>query len=366
MRIGIDLRPITGRKAGIGTLVANIVSGLSAIDGTAEYVGFISGGSEMPPQARGFEDAGINSKSWLWHNTVARRLKRGIVDVYMTTSAIVPSMVRGRCVLICCDLTPIIFPQFHTLKVRVANLFMKRAARNALKVITISNYSANDIARYLDVEPGKIVVAYPGVEEKFFDSVSEQELLRTGKKMGLPEKFILFVGSFEPRKNLTCVFRAMKYMREKHGRKLELVVAGGTGWRNKPVYADLKNCGLEDSVHFLGYVEDDDLPALYRLADTFVFPSLYEGFGMPVLEAMACGTPVVASNAASIPEALGNAGIGFDPRNHEALASALLRLENNAELRSDMIKKGLAHARSFSWANCAGVINQTLSKCGGK
>lgn len=360
MRIGIDLRPVAKQRAGIGVFLAGLARYLPQAGSGDDYFAFLGDYAELPEEAQGYADPGINAKGWLWHNKVASALKKGKVDLYLTTSAFVPSMAKNKCVLICCDMTPFVYPQFHTLKVRFANLFMRRAAVNSLRVITISRHSAKDIAKYLRIPQEKIDIAYPGVDERFFEPVTEEKLKGVRKKYSLPENFLLFVGSLEPRKNISCVLRAMARLKEEGEKDTKLVVAGGAGWRNSAVFADMKKLGLADSVTFTGYIDSADLPALYRLAEIFVFPSFYEGFGLPVVEAMASGVPVVASNASSIPEALGEAGISFGPEDDETLAVSIKKICGSPDLKTELVEKGLQQAKKFKWASCAAAINNVI------
>lgn len=172
------------------------------------------------------------------------------------------------------------------------------------------------------------------------------------EKYNLPEKFVLFLGTIEPRKNIEAVIRAFDKASYEFP-SYELLLAGGKGWNNKGIYEIHNKLKNKDKIRFLGYVEHEEKPALYKLASLFVFPSIYEGFGLPPLEAMACGTPVITSNASSLPEVVGDAGLMVNPYNINELVEAMKVMLSDAELRQRFIEKGLARAQKFTWERCA-------------
>ena len=188
---------------------------------------------------------------------------------------------------------------------------------------------------------------YSGVEE-FFCRVTDQEALaRTRARYGLDRPFVLNVGTIEPRKNLTRLIEA--YARAPRRKEFDLVIAGGPGWMYDDIYHAPEKFGVSERVRFLGFVPDETLPALYSLCTCFVYPSLYEGFGLPVLEALACGAPVVTSKTSSLPEVAGAAAVLIDPRDTEDLAAALARVLEDGSLRTELAQRGLKQARRFSW-----------------
>jgi glycosyltransferase involved in cell wall biosynthesis len=240
-------------------------------------------------------------------------------------------------------------------------------------VITVSQASKADIVRYLKLSPTKIHVAYPGVDAAF-RPLPEAQVARVRRRYGLPDRYILFVGSVEKRKNLTGLLRAYACLSNMEQASMPLVIVGARrrAYIQMPgareIEATLQNLGLERDVVFTGYVPDVDLPALYNGATLFVFPSLYEGFGLPPLEAMACGTPVVCSNVASLPEVVGDSGasvadaseasgapaaLTVDPYDIEGLADAMRRVIVDNDLQEDLRRRGLARAQRFTWAKTA-------------
>ncbi len=218
-------------------------------------------------------------------------------------------------------------------------------------VITDSQASRADIERYLRIPAEKITVVYPGVSASY-RPLRREHATRTAAQYGLPEGYLLFVGSVEERKNLRRLLQACASL-WKHGERRPLVVVGALKWKYSAIMKVVEELDLEQRVIFTGHVQEADLPALYSAADLLVFPSLCEGFGLPPLEAMACGTPVVCSDAASLPEAVGDAAVMVDPLQVEALAQTILHVLTDERLQEELRQKGLVRARQFTWERTA-------------
>lgn len=232
------------------------------------------------------------------------------------------------------------------------------AVARADLLIAVSKETKRDILKFLPVPEAKVKVIYNGVDERF-RPVSDPALrAAVADRYRLPERFILMVGSIQPRKNIDGVLLAMASL-VKNGSSFpwKLVLAGGGGWKNEGLAGRIRDLGLTDRVHFTGYVADEDLPVLYSLADLFVFPSLYEGFGLPVVEAMACGVPVVTSDSSCLPEVAGDAAVLVNPHDIEDIANGMQRLLEDLELRARCVRLGIERARLFSWKTAA---QQTL------
>jgi glycosyltransferase involved in cell wall biosynthesis len=210
-----------------------------------------------------------------------------------------------------------------------------------------------DLIERYGTEPDKITVVYPGYDEATFQPVRDEEVIEAVKaRYGIAGDYILFVGTLQPRKNLIRLVKAFADCRSPIA-DCRLVIAGKKGWLYQEIFRRVEELGLEKKVVFTGYVPEGDLPALLSGAHLFVFPSLYEGFGLPVLEAMACGTPVVCSNASSLPEVAGDAALMVDPLDVEGLATAMERVLSDEELRAELTERGFKQARKFSWERCA-------------
>ncbi|MDO8737315.1 MAG: glycosyltransferase family 1 protein [Thermoleophilia bacterium] len=217
-------------------------------------------------------------------------------------------------------------------------------------VITISEFSRKDILDWCDIDPGKISVVHDAVNETFRPVTDEAKLAAVGSRYQLPPRFALCVGSTEPRKNIRNSIKAFTQLRRVRA-DVQLVVTGVEYCRVGP---DQAFAGLDlEGVHFAGYVHDQDMPAIYSMAEVLVFPSLYEGFGLPPLESMACGTPVVTSNSTSIPEIVGDAAVLVDPESPAEIAGALEMVLSSGDVRAGLIEKGTARVATFSWRQCA-------------
>jgi glycosyltransferase involved in cell wall biosynthesis len=235
------------------------------------------------------------------------------------------------------------------------------AAHKATRIIADSQATRDDIVKHLQIPAGKITVVHLGVDATFKPMHDQRELQRVRQHYSLPGRFVLFIGNIQPRKNLERLLRA--YARIEGGRiPHHLVLAGGIGWKNAGLKALIEELGISERVHFPGYIAAEDLPTLYNCADLFLFPSLYEGFGLPVLEAMACGVPVVATNTSSLPEVAGDAALLVDPFSVEAITQAMLLVLENETVRAACIRKGLQQAAKFTWEDCAAKTLAVLAE----
>jgi glycosyltransferase involved in cell wall biosynthesis len=266
----------------------------------------------------------------------------------------------GRYVATIHDMIPLLWPQWVTHKHRlVVTAAYSRLRRQADLVIAPSEATKADIVRRLQIEPQRIAVIPWGCDERFQLGGDPEHFAAVRQRYRLPAQYLLFVGTLEPRKNLTTLLHAYAMLRaEGCGKDLKLVVAGRTGWLYADIFDTVKTLALDEEVIFTGFVDDEDLPDLYRGARLFVFPSLYEGFGLPILEAMASGVPVVTSDLASMPEVAGDAAILVDPHDPKAIAEGIAQALSEDRLCQAMIQKGLARARRFTWDS---VAQQTLA-----
>jgi glycosyltransferase involved in cell wall biosynthesis len=230
------------------------------------------------------------------------------------------------------------------------------AARKAEAIITVSQASERDIVRYLHIPPERVHVTYEAAGETLQPVKDESQLTAIRQKYALPERYLLYLGGFDQRKNLPALLRAFALLVNKQ-RQARLVIAGQLPGRDSPLFPDprrlVEELGLEERVVFTGWVPEEDKPALLSGATAFVFPSLYEGFGLPTLEAMACGIPVIASDRSSLPEVVGEGGILVEPTDAETLADAMELLLVDDALRVELRRRALAQAARFSWRQTA-------------
>lgn len=253
------------------------------------------------------------------------------------------------------DLAFFVYPQyFPPLQRLYLQVGTRLSTRRARRVIAISESTKRDAVRILQLNPARIDVALPGLESDFLQGpVSPAVLAEFRQQARLPERFVLFVGTREPRKNITVLLRAFAAARRRAQLPHTLVLAGGRGWMDQDIAKTIRDEHLENDVLLPGFVPGDRLRLWYSAADVFVYPSQYEGFGMPALEALACGTPVLTSNVSALPEAVGDAALLVSPQDMNAMADALVRLLSDQGLRAELRERGLTHARAFSWARTA-------------
>lgn len=242
---------------------------------------------------------------------------------------------------------------------------MAAAARKAVRIITVSEFSKADIVRHLAIDPGKVDVIYPGISQVFRARVDPWDLEEAKRKHSIRGEFILFAGIYKPRKNHATLLRAFQRLRAT-GLAAQLVIAGPMSGGEAELKGLARELGIAESVQFTGYVDDSELAALYSLARVYACPSLYEGFGFTVVEAMACSAPVVCSRETSLPEVASEAALYADARDPEDLAQTLGRVFSDHDLRAEMIRKGHENCRRFDWRNAAvhtlAVYEQSKSK----
>jgi len=275
----------------------------------------------------------------------------GKADLWHFPDYLLLPTLSGRTILTIHDLSFLVMPQFaHRKLQQFLAKAVPRSARRADHLIADSESTRRDMVRIWGLPEERISVVYCGVDRRFHP-VQDRELLdRVRRKYALPERFFLFVGKIEPRKNLTGLIRIFTRLSEAYPRlRQHLVIAGGKGWDYEPVFAAAAASSASERIHFAGFVDDADLPALLNCADALVYPSHYEGFGLPPLEAMACGTPVVVSDRASLPEVVGQAGYVLPLEEEQPWLDALLVLAESEAVRAEYAQRGLAQAAQFTW-----------------
>jgi glycosyltransferase involved in cell wall biosynthesis len=239
------------------------------------------------------------------------------------------------------------------------------SAKKACKIVTGSENSKKDIVRILGIQEEKIKVIYIGVDDEYKIINDQNKLNFVKTKYGISHRFILHVGSMNPRKNIPRLIEAYSKLSIQLLKEYQLVLVGEKSWRSDEIFTKVERLGLKVRVILAGFVEDDDLPLLMNAASLLAFPSLYEGFGIPPLEAMACGVPVVASKTSSIPEVVGDAALLFDPYNIEEMTASIYKVLTNEQLRDDLVKKGFERVKHFSWEKAAkntlAVYNEIFS-----
>lgn len=377
MKIGIDIRLIGKKRTGDEAVFFNLVKNLTEIDSENQYFLFTDRDPQKDSDLAGeikrlelkdnFEVVFINAPSRFWWNLWAlpNHLRKNPVDIFHT-QYIAPFWLpkKTKLVLHVHDISFNFFPRF----IKRSDLFflktlIPRSLRMAAGIIAVSEFTKDEIQKYYHIPAEKIAVAQNGVDFELFNrEIAREELERIRDKYKLPEKFILYVGTLQPRKNIPVLIETMAALYEKYDlRNIKLAIAGNRQARNFDPQIDvaIEQNNLQNDVIFPGWIAEVDKPALYKLASCFAFPSLYEGFGLPIAEAMAAGTPVVCSSQPALVEVGGEAILASDPKDTAKMADNLNRILTNEDLRKDLIEKGKAQSQKFSWQKTAEKILET-------
>ncbi len=362
MHVGIDARLTYYAQGGISQYITQLVRALCQIDREDKFTIFQN---RQGPKL--FEDQ-LNFTQRFLRTPCHFRLEQWALplelafsdlDVLHSPDFIPPFRRRCKAVITIHDLAFLRFPKLLTEESDRYYRQIKRAVESADGIIAVSQSTRRDLTELLGVPAERVDVIYHAADERFRPLDDLEATREFCQEHDLPETFILWVGTLEPRKNLETLLKALATLRDSEkGLPYKLVVVGAKGWLYESSLKLLDDLGLTDEVIFFGPASVTDLLLLYNAAWLFVFPSLYEGFGFPPLEAMACGTPVVSSRTSSLPEVLGEAALYFDPSDAEALAEAIQRVWRDPELRGELARRGLEQARRFSWKNTA---EQTLA-----
>jgi len=361
MRVGINALFLDRPETGSGQYTRHLLEALAKVDPTNEYLLFSPGPAPsisefFQPPASNIQYP-ISNRAKLWFEQVSFPCACRHLDLAHVPYFASPRFPTVPTVVTVHDLIPLILPAYRgSLLVRLYTRLVAAAARKAEAVITVSQASERDIVRYLHIPPERIQVTYEAAGEAFQPVEDEAQLAGVRQKYALPERYLLYLGGFDQRKNLSALLRAFALLVNKQP-QARLVIACKLPGRDSPLFPDprrlVRELGLEEKVVFTGWVAEEDKPALLSGATAFVFPSLYEGFGLPPLEAMACGTPVIASNRSSLPEVVGEGGILVEPTDVEALAEAMGALWVDEALRAELRQRALAQAAKFSWKQTA-------------
>jgi len=289
----------------------------------------------------------------------------GPIDLFHSPDFVLPPVAHAPALLTVHDLSFLRVPEHFVPGFRsYLEAAVSRATVKAHHILADSNSTRCDLVELMGVDPDKITVLYPGVEKRFTEVHDPRTLATVTRRYELPTSFILGLGTLQPRKNFRGLIQAFQQLIRDSAHKqeftaLHLVICGGSGWMYQDILDDVERRGLQDRVHIPGFVRDEDLPALYTLAKVFAFPSWYEGFGLPILEAQACGTPVVAADNSSLPEVVGDAGLLVDAADTEALARALGLVLTDHSLRSRLVSAGRVQAARFTWEHAAKALLAT-------
>lgn len=374
MLIGIDATALPEKPSGAGIYIQQLIRALAALDYPAgfdpQYLVFARPSAPeligAPPSPRLRYELIPDLPPWrrlLWEQTVLPGLARRTgIDLLHSLHYTRPWRLPCPSLVTLHDLTFFLFPHLHTLPKRYFfRLMIHYSARTAAGLLAVSESTRQDAIRLLGLAPQRIQATPLGVDPEFRPVTDPAQRAAVRQRYQLPESFILYVGVLEPRKNLPALLQAFRQAVDR-GLPHQLVIAGKMGWMTEQFFELLDQLELRSRVHLTGYVAPADLPVVYNLAQVFVYPSIYEGFGLPVLEAMACGTPVITSNISSMPEIAGVAGLLLPPGDVPALADALLGLLGDPAERRRRSALGLQRAAEFTWQRTARLTAQVYQE----
>jgi glycosyltransferase involved in cell wall biosynthesis len=360
MHVGIDAHAIGAKQGGNETYIRNLIAALAELDGENRYTLFFTNAraaEEWRGRYANFVVRLLLPPTPLVRMPVAlafelRRRPVDLLHVQYTAPPFCPVPVVATIHDLAFEHLPETFTRRGHMQLR---LTVRRTARRAARIITVSEFSRQDLIRTYRLPPEKIVVTHNGAESHFTPQPSShREAIEVRSRFGIERDYLLAVGSIQPRKNLVRLLRAYTKLRSEHPDfKLQLVIVGRKLWLASQVFTELKRHPWARDVIVTGYVADEELPGLYRAATALVYPSIFEGFGLPPLEALACGTPVVTSNTSSLPEVVGEAALKIDPYDEAAIARAMLTIAHDEQLRARLRAAGIVRARQFSWRAAA-------------
>ncbi len=373
MIVGVDAGPLVG-QGGISGYVGPLVRSLLAMDTDTQYHLVLRRGWLTHPDAASLETLARvvpihlpdRLLSFWWdHMGKTLPLRRSLwksLDVFLSTCLIAPVLPQGKTVSIVYDLIPLrlpdLFPRHREFRAKLERLLHHSSA-----LVAISQRTKQDLVELMGVDPDLVDVVYPGRGDGFRPSPAPI-VAEVASRFGLSEPYILYVGALGPHKNVETLLRAYQRARLNAHLPAKLVIVGSHHW-GRHAMSVLESLHVRNDIVLTGYVPVEDLPALYTGAELFVFPSSYEGFGLPVLEAMACGTPVIAANSGSLPEAGGSAALYVDPMDEDALAATMCRVMNEPETRARMCEASLEHASRFSWTQSAWDLLRIIRRTAG-
>jgi glycosyltransferase involved in cell wall biosynthesis len=372
MRIGFDVTPLTVPQSGVGTYTLNLLEQL--VRRGEDVIVPLShrmpeGDHALPGDSVGLMGRGgrgLNKTAWM-QVVLPWQLARMEIDVCHFTNNVAPLFTPCPSIVTIHDMTLWLFPEHHYhARLLAMRPFIPLAARRASAIITVSHSARQDITRILRVPPEKVLVIHEAPSPLFRPLPPGPTLDQVRCRYELPASFVLYVGTIEPRKNLVRLLEAWARLNQNGRTGHALVFAGSRGWKDGEVFATVERLALGESVRFLNHVTAADLVALYNLADALTFPSLYEGFGLPVVEAMACGTPVLTSGMGALGEIAGGAAEFVDPHSVESITEGLHHLLSSPSRRAELRACGLARAATFSWEKAAAQTRELYAMVGSR
>ncbi|MEI7620454.1 MAG: glycosyltransferase family 1 protein [Candidatus Falkowbacteria bacterium] len=371
LKIGIDIRTLMDEHySGVSEYTFHLVNEFLRLDKDDEFGLYYNSGRDISSRLPSFSEKNVKVVGTRYPNKIFNYVLQkllgypkidktlGGVDVFWSPHINFLSLSKApRKFLTIHDLSFLRYPEFFNKRKNLWHQLIntKNLANNFDHLIAVSQNTKNDIVELLHISPEKVTVIHSGIDSPYHLVSDFEKFEKVKIKYELPEKFILYLGNVEPRKNLIGLIKAYNELRSNHLELFEfkLVIAGATGWKIKDIFNELYSSEYENDIKFLGYVDKEDKPSLYSLCSVFVYPSFYEGFGFPPLEAMACGAPVVTSNVSSLPEIVGSAALTVDPYNVGAISEAMVQVLTDDALAEKLRQEGFRQVKKFSWENTA-------------
>lgn len=363
MKVSLELQSCLKNKSGIGIYTYELSKRLQQykdIEFNGHIFNFINrndiykelDGIDIEKNICSLFPYGVYRRIWHYIPIKYNWLFRDNADIYHFFNFIVPPRIKGKVITTIHDMTYELYPEtMDKRNLKRIKSDIQYSVDRSDKIITVSESSKNDIIKFLNVDESKIEIVYNGVDyEKFNKYYTEDIKLIVRNKYNLPQNYILYMGTLEPRKNIDSIIEAFALIKkQKDFDNIKLVIAGKKGWLFEDIFNLVDKLNLKDHVIFTDYVDETDKPIIYNMAKLFVFPSLYEGFGIPVLEAMASSVPVIASNVSSLPEVAGNAAILVNPKDIEGIAKNIIKILSDDDLKNELVRKGHIQAQKFTW-----------------
>ena len=365
MHVGINAQLLSFsqnyRNGGISHHIGSLLTALAKWPGKHEYTVFVNGQDVIERLAAQHPQITYVPVSWpeaqpttriAWEQfTLPSLMRQRHIDVLHSPANVLPELLprNSAGVVTLHDLAFLRFPKVLTQAKRLYHrTFTVRSLQRATMIITVSESTKQDAIELVGIPAGRLQTVYASIDERFSSMAAEEEIKAFRQKHGLSQDFLLYLGTLEPRKNIATLIEAYAYLRRAYARTEKLILAGGKGWLYEPIYEKIAQLGLEGEVVFPGFVAESEQKLWYSAASAFVYPSLYEGFGLPVVEAMACGTPVVTSNVSSLPEAGSDIALCVEPYSVEAMAEALYKALTDQVLRQRCRAMAAVAAQRFS------------------
>ena len=366
MRIGFDVSALVKEAAGIGQCIINIIQNIMEIDRENEYFLFTYDKIKLPfslkENWRIVDYGGAKHQQIRFFTALPQILKKMKIDVFFGTRHYLPPFNANiRYVALVHDLIPLRMPELFTKKhSQRFKIFTSICKRQADSYIAVSEATKADILHYMKVPEEKIQVIYEGANPNFTPERDEAGIKETMERFGIEGNYLLCLSTVEPRKNMLRTIQAYEQYVLKNELPYKLVIVGGNGWNNGEIYDYVKDHDLSSHVLFTGYVSNEDVKNIYANATLFIYASLYEGFGIPVLEAMQSGVPVITSNVSSMPEVAGDACLLVDPYQTDEIKNAIIKILDSETLQAEMREKGITQAKKFSWRKCSEAVHKHL------